>query len=396
MVDENDKKCKDCDSKEIHKSLRCYKCYKIMHNEYAKISRDRKNGILIEKVKICIDCNSEDIHKKGRCKSCHNKKNCEYNKVARDKHKDTVHVGSCNNCSIVAEIVYKSGKCIDCHRERECEYSKIAREKHKDLEHIRPCNECGIVVDVNFESGKCLECHRSAACVRTKRYRDLHAPEKTPEQIEAKELTDQNKKRCSQCDTIKNIGKFQVYSSACKECKGIKNGNDDDDAYLQELIRRREYDKIRLQTEPEYKLYKTMKTRINGLIKHEYHKDKHTIEYLGCSTSFLHEWMKFNFTKGMTMKNHGELWHVDHVIPCATFNLMLLHEQDRCFHWSNLSPELATYNLHKNDNIDPEQVDRHIGRIFEFCKIKNIELPKHVGKMGKHVINLWAKRMGIN
>ncbi len=45
----NDKKCNDCNNIEIFKSLRCRECYKMMHNKYAKISRDRKNGILVEK-----------------------------------------------------------------------------------------------------------------------------------------------------------------------------------------------------------------------------------------------------------------------------------------------------------------------------------------------------------
>ena len=37
----------------------------------------------------------------------------------------------------------------------------------------------------------------------------------------------------------------------------------------------------------------------------------------------------------MTKENHG-LWHVDHIIPCASFDLSKPEEQARCFHYSNL------------------------------------------------------------
>jgi len=53
----------------------------------------------------------------------------------------------------------------------------------------------------------------------------------------------------------------------------------------------------------------------------------------------------------MTWKNYGE-WHVDHIKPCAKFNLIIDKEQKRCFHYSNLQPLWAKDNIKKSDNYE--------------------------------------------
>ncbi|GAI33061.1 unnamed protein product, partial [marine sediment metagenome] len=53
------------------------------------------------------------------------------------------------------------------------------------------------------------------------------------------------------------------------------------------------------------------------------------------------------FVKGMSWKNYGK-WHIDHIKPCATFNLSEKKEQRKCFHYSNLQPLWAKENLSKN------------------------------------------------
>ena len=48
----------------------------------------------------------------------------------------------------------------------------------------------------------------------------------------------------------------------------------------------------------------------------------------------------------MTWENHGE-WHIDHIKPCASFNLLNEDEQKKCFHYTNLQPLWASENLSK-------------------------------------------------
>ena len=49
---------------------------------------------------------------------------------------------------------------------------------------------------------------------------------------------------------------------------------------------------------------------------------------------------------GMTWANYG-LWHIDHIRPCASYNLLLLSHQRACFHYTNLQPMWAGDNLRK-------------------------------------------------
>ena len=53
----------------------------------------------------------------------------------------------------------------------------------------------------------------------------------------------------------------------------------------------------------------------------------------------------------MTWKNHG-IWHVDHIRPCASFDLTKDEEQRECFHYKNLQPLWGPDNLAKGSK-DP-------------------------------------------
>ena len=54
------------------------------------------------------------------------------------------------------------------------------------------------------------------------------------------------------------------------------------------------------------------------------------------------------FKDGMTWENYGRTgWHIDHIRPCASFNLLNEDEQLQCFHFSNLQPLWAFDNINK-------------------------------------------------
>jgi hypothetical protein len=71
-----------------------------------------------------------------------------------------------------------------------------------------------------------------------------------------------------------------------------------------------------------------------------------TMELVGCSKDDLLVHLESKFTEGMTWENYGK-WHIDHIRPCASFNLEDREEQKRCFHWTNLQPLWAQYNIRK-------------------------------------------------
>ena len=43
-------------------------------------------------------------------------------------------------------------------------------------------------------------------------------------------------------------------------------------------------------------------------------------------------------------------WHIDHIKPCAKFELTNKEEQLKCFHYTNLQPLWALDNIKKGDN----------------------------------------------
>ena len=48
--------------------------------------------------------------------------------------------------------------------------------------------------------------------------------------------------------------------------------------------------------------------------------------------------------------NYGE-WHIDHIKPCAKFDLTKLEDQKKCFNYTNLQPLWAIDNYKKRDKI---------------------------------------------
>lgn len=51
---------------------------------------------------------------------------------------------------------------------------------------------------------------------------------------------------------------------------------------------------------------------------------------------------------------HG--WHVDHIIPCSSFDLTDIKQQKICFHYTNLQPLWAIDNLKKSNKISLNEV----------------------------------------
>ena len=78
-------------------------------------------------------------------------------------------------------------------------------------------------------------------------------------------------------------------------------------------------------------------------------KSAHTVELLGNTIEGAKAHLESHFQPGMTWDNYGA-WHVDHIKPCAAFDLTDPAQQRACFHFTNLQPLWAVDNLKKSDN----------------------------------------------
>ena len=58
------------------------------------------------------------------------------------------------------------------------------------------------------------------------------------------------------------------------------------------------------------------------------------------------------FVDGMNWNNYGKNgWHIDHIKPCASFDLTDPKQQKICFHYTNLQPLWAIDNLIKHSKL---------------------------------------------
>jgi hypothetical protein len=106
-----------------------------------------------------------------------------------------------------------------------------------------------------------------------------------------------------------------------------------------------EYKRERQRRDPQFKLAGLMRTRIYGALR-GIEKSARTEELLGCAVPLLRAHLEVQFRPGMSWDNYG-LWHVDHIKPCAKFDLRHASEQRKCFHYSNLQPLWAEENRRK-------------------------------------------------
>ena len=86
---------------------------------------------------------------------------------------------------------------------------------------------------------------------------------------------------------------------------------------------------------------------------HKNVKSKRTVELLGCTIAELKTYLEAKFTKGMTWENNSlKGWHIDHILPCVSFDLSDPEQQKKCFYYTNLQPLWWYDNLTKRDSLD--------------------------------------------
>ena len=89
--------------------------------------------------------------------------------------------------------------------------------------------------------------------------------------------------------------------------------------------------------------------RFRGLFKRGKNYSIRQSDLIGCSPSFLRSHLENGFSAGQNWSNYGTVWHIDHITPCAAFNLMNKSEAMKCFHFTNLRPLDASENIKKSD-----------------------------------------------
>lgn len=117
--------------------------------------------------------------------------------------------------------------------------------------------------------------------------------------------------------------------------------------------------RLRRKLDANFRLSSNLRNRICCAIKGK-HKQKKTMELLGCSLEDFKIYLESKFETGMTWENYGrgvDKWEVDHIMPCAIFDLTKPEHQKRCFHFSNLQPLWRKDNRTKSAKITTPQLN---------------------------------------
>lgn len=97
---------------------------------------------------------------------------------------------------------------------------------------------------------------------------------------------------------------------------------------------------------PSARLRKTVMNRIWSAMKNQRVNSVGSFSLVGCQVQFLRSYIEGKFETGMSWDNYGA-WHVDHIRPCASFDLSDKEQVLQCFNWRNLQPMWASENSSK-------------------------------------------------
>ena len=199
------------------------------------------------------------------------------------------------------------------------------------------------------------------------------------------------KKICKQCKVLKCTSEFSIEKREtksglkiyirprCKVCKvkrvteWKKANRAKSRAHQREVIRRKKlgvkrksrktykeikeykrmYSRERRRSDPTHRLLKNLRSRLWHAL-HGNSKSAATRELLGICVDECRKYIEAQFTEGMSWDTIA----VDHIVPCASFDMSDPQEQRRCFHYTNLQPLFPPDNSSKGAKITPQAAKR--------------------------------------
>lgn len=159
-----------------------------------------------------------------------------------------------------------------------------------------------------------------------------------------------DKKYLENSDIIKANRKEYYYKNKEKVIRLNNDYVERNKSKVRERQRRHHAKKKKIDV--SYSLLKILRSRVSSAIKRGGTKCNKTMDLVGCTMPELITHLENGFKDGMSWDNYGFYgWHVDHKIPCASFDMSDINEQRKCFHYSNLQPLWALDNLKKGAKI---------------------------------------------
>jgi hypothetical protein len=219
--------------------------------------------------------------------------------------------------------------------------------KKKAFIHIynkmKKCNTCLEIKSFsNFPKNKrqkdgyhyiCKTCRKQYNILNRDKIKEYRENNKSTHQPQIKEWRKNNPER---------IKELQKKNNSKKTKEQIRLNNQKQKEY------KRKWSKNRYKNNINYKISQLLRIRLMDALKEKNNKIKSSIEILGCSIDEFKQHLESLFFPEMTWQNHGEIWEIDHILPCASFDLIMIEEQEKCFHYTNLQPLFKTTEIAKS------------------------------------------------
>jgi hypothetical protein len=245
-------------------------------------------------------------------------------------------------------------------RPRRATSSRSTTFKHRT--HCPKCRESVTVVDwpTGKKTTRCLRCRKETRNRKrvVRKARRMSDPdyrakcEQAKQDREARFIRNAEKRRNreirAECKAIQDAC-IKAWREAAEIRSWEMRWSYREDQRLRYRMQSVERCRQRLNDDPAYKVKHYIRKAIRQKMKaHNARKSTRTFPLVGCSIGHLMAYIEARFKPGMAWNNYGKVWHLDHVRPCASFNLLKLSEQKKCFHYSNLQPLFAQENLSKH------------------------------------------------
>jgi hypothetical protein len=237
------------------------------------------------------------------------------------------------------EMLSRNGKKYLINTCRKCAASKRRLDKLKSmaiegkysfcvLPGYKHCYSCETTLEQeNFwkKSFQCINCCR--------KYTGAKARRKGRE-------TNDNERECFVCNTVLNIDNFpdetpykgeKRKKRFCRNCFNVKIKN-------------------KLKNDIQYRLKFLLR---NSVRKHLFtYKSCKTMNLIGCTIDEFKLHIESQWLNGMSWSNYGKSgWHLDHIVPCAAFDLTQKESQLICFNYKNYAPLWGKDNISKGDKL---------------------------------------------
>lgn len=249
----------------------------------------------------------------------------------------------------------------------------------------KTCSKCGKTCDIELFKSK-FTSEETESCLKCREY-SIHANKRKGSRKVIKRGVES--KTCRSCDEMKPLTEYGKDSktndglkSYCKICRNEKNkifrsAPENKERRIKQrkeynsrpdiIQRRKEYNSnpdrkarvrewanSRRKENSDIQLVSNLRTRVrDAVVRQRTKKSAKTLELIGCSVRHLRKRLEKMFDENMNWDNYGlKGWVIDHIIPCASFDLTDPEQQRRCFHYTNLQPLWWWDNLEKSAKLD--------------------------------------------